>query len=122
MPSRPVRHDPADSLADIIENAGRIESYLAGMDRASFAADGRTRDAVERFVERVCEAVYRLADQAEALMPGQPWEDIRSMGNRLRHAYDRLDLNILWNTARERVPDLALEARRSLERLAGSAC
>ena len=117
MPSRPLRHDPADSLADIIENAGRIEGYLAGMDRAAFEADGRTRDAVERCVERVCEAVYRLADRAEALMPGQPWGDIRGMGNRLRHGYDRLDLDILWNTARERVPALAADAREALGRL-----
>ena len=117
MPSRLLRHNPADSLADIIDNAGRIEGYLAGMDRAAFEADGRTRDAVERCLERVCEAVYRLADQAEALMPGQPWGDIRGMGNRLRHAYDRLDLDILWNTARERVPALAAAARRALEQL-----
>ncbi len=119
MPSRPLRHDPADSLTDIVENAERIEAYLAGMDRAAFEADGRTRDAVERCVERVCEAVYRLADQAEELMPGQPWGDIRGMGNRLRHAYDRLDLDIVWNTARERVPALAADARRALEQLEG---
>ena len=121
MPFRPLRHDPADSLVDIVENAERIESYLGGMDRALFEADGRTRDAVERCVERVCEAVHRLADGAEALMPGHPWGDIRGMGNRLRHAYDRLDLDILWNTARERVPALAADARRALARLGGDA-
>ena len=44
----PSRHDPADSLADIIENAERIESYLAGLDRDAFEQYGRTRDAVER--------------------------------------------------------------------------
>ena len=65
MPSRPPRHDPAGCLADIVENAERIERYLAGMDRTAFEADGRTRDAVERCVERVCEAVHRLGDRAE---------------------------------------------------------
>ncbi len=34
------------------------------------------------------------------------------MGNRLRHAYDRLDLDIVWNTARDRLPALAAEARQ----------
>jgi uncharacterized protein with HEPN domain len=67
LPSSLRRHDPADCLADIVENAERIEGYLAGMDRAGFQADGRTRDAVERCVERVCEAVVRLGDRAEAL-------------------------------------------------------
>ncbi len=117
MPSK--RHDPADCLADIVENAERIEGYVAGMERAAFERDGRTRDAVERCVERVCEAVHRLGGRAEALMPGHPWGDIRGMGNRLRHAYDRLDLDIVWNTARERVPALAADARRALEQLEG---
>ena len=29
----PSKHDPADTLADIVENAERIETYLAGIDR-----------------------------------------------------------------------------------------
>ena len=62
---------PADCLADIIENAERIETYLVGLDQAAFEADGRTRDAVERCLERVCEAAHRLGDHAAVLMPGQ---------------------------------------------------
>lgn len=113
----PSRHDPADSLADIVENAERIESYIIGMDREAFERDGRTRDAVERCLERVCEAAHRLGVHAAELMPGQPWGDIRGMGNRLRHAYDRVSLDIVWNTARERMPTLATDARHILERL-----
>ena len=113
------RHDPADSLADIVENARRVERYLAGMDRDAFEQDGMTRDAVERCLERVCEAVHRLGDQAEHLMPGHPWADIRGMGNRLRHAYDRISLDVLWNAARRDLPGLAADAARVLERLQG---
>ncbi len=50
-------------------------------------------------------------------MPDHPWGDIRGMGNRLRHAYDRVNLDTVWNTARRRVPALAADARRVLERL-----
>lgn len=116
----PSRHDPADSLVDIIKNAERVESYLAGMDRRTFEQDGRTRDAVERCLERVCEAAHRLGNRAEQLMPGQPWGDIRGMGNRLRHAYDRVSLEVVWNTARDRLPALAAEARGALARLQGA--
>ena len=116
----PSRHDPADSVADIIDNAERVEGYLAGMDRRTFEQEGRTRDAVERCLERVCEAAHRLGERAEELMPGQPWDDIRGMGNRLRHAYDRMSLDIVWNTARDRLPELATEARRVLARLRGT--
>ena len=78
----PSRHDPPDSLADIIENAERIEQYLAGVEQAAFAANGLLRDAAEHCVERVCEAAQRLGERAAGLMPEQPWGDIRGMGNR----------------------------------------
>ncbi len=113
----PSRNDTADSLADIIENAARIEEYLTGMDRGAFARNGLTRDAVERCMERVCEAAHRLGDRAAHLMPGQPWGDIRGMGNRLRHAYDRIDLDVIWHTARHDLPSLARDARRALAAL-----
>ena len=95
----PSRHDPADSLADIVENAERIAHYLDGVDRAAFAGNGLLRDAVERCMERVCEAAHRLGDHAAVLMPEQPWADIRGMGNRLRHAYDRVSRDVIWNAA-----------------------
>jgi uncharacterized protein with HEPN domain len=108
-----------DCLADIIENAERIANYLSELDRTAFEADGRTRDAVERCLERVCEAAYRLGDEAAVLMPDQPWPDIRGMGNRLRHAYDRISFDILWNTVSMRIPELAADARDALRRLEG---
>ena len=39
----PSKYDPADTLADIIENAERVEAYLAGTDRQAFERDGKTR-------------------------------------------------------------------------------
>ncbi|MGH7118773.1 MAG: HepT-like ribonuclease domain-containing protein [Acetobacteraceae bacterium] len=113
----PSKDDPTDSLSDIIENAERIESYLLRMDRDHFEGNGLVRDAGERCMERVCEAAYRLGDRATELMPGQPWGDIRGMGNRLRHAYDRIGLDVLWNAVRYDLPGLAADARRVLERL-----
>jgi uncharacterized protein with HEPN domain len=104
-------------LADIIENAERIEQYLTGMDRAAFASNGLLRDAVERCMERVCEAAHRLGEHAAELLPNQPWGDIRGMGNRLRHAYDRISLDVIWNAVRHDLPSLAVDARRALAQL-----
>lgn len=53
-------------------------------------------------------------------MPNQPWSDIRGMGNRLRHAYDRIDVDIVWNTAQMRLPELAAAARRALTQSRGA--
>jgi uncharacterized protein with HEPN domain len=36
----------------------------------------------------------------DALVPGQPWDKIRSLGNVLRHGYDEIDLRVIWRIAR----------------------
>lgn len=113
----PFKHNPADSLADIIDNAERIEGYISDLDQFSFEQNGLVRDGVERCLERVCEAIYRLGDDAETLLPGQPLRQIRGMGNRLRHAYDRISLEILWSTVRDDLPALEAAAREALAKL-----
>ena len=110
----PSRQDPAASLADILENLQRIEGYVTGLDREAFGGDTLRRDAVERCLERICEAAFRLGEKAAELAPSQPWGDIRGMGNRLRHAYDRIDLDVLWNTVRDRLPSLKADVERAL--------
>jgi uncharacterized protein with HEPN domain len=91
VPSQQYR--TADCLADILDNIGRIEKYISGLDRDSLASDGLRRDAVERCLERICEPGVRFGGSAATLRPDQPWQAIRGLGNRLRHAYDdRIDL------------------------------
>lgn len=111
------KHDPADSLADIVDNAERIEGYIARMDQHGFERNGLVRDGVERCIERICEAIYRLGGLAETFLPGQPLANIRGMGNRLRHAYDRVDIDVVWATAAYRVPELETAARAALAKL-----
>jgi uncharacterized protein with HEPN domain len=107
-------HAPADCLSDILDNISRVESYAAGLSKQDLATDGRTRDAIERCLERICEAAFRLGDAAVELMPKQPWHDIRGMGNWFRHGYDRVDLDTVWDTIRNNLPALKADAERAL--------
>jgi uncharacterized protein with HEPN domain len=76
---------PVRRLEDIIENARAIQRYTAGLNGETFARDDKTYDAVERCLERISEAAFKLGDLASVLMPDQPWQEIRALGNRLRH-------------------------------------
>ena len=113
----PSSHDPAVCVADILDNIERIRSYVGRMDRTQFEHDGRTRDAVERCLERICEAAVRLGNHATRLAPDQPWADIRGMGNQLRHAYDRLSLPVIWHAVQEELPALEADLRQALLKL-----
>jgi uncharacterized protein with HEPN domain len=103
-------------VVDILDNIERIEGYISGLERDSFARDGLRRDAVERCLERICEAGIRLGDRAPTLMPDQPWQAIRGLGNRLRHAYDRIDFAVIWTLLIERLPELKRDATAALQK------
>ena len=106
-----------DSLEDIIDNIARIERYVAGLNTDDLSGDELRHDAVERCLERICEAAVRLGDAAAELMPNQPWQDIRGMGNRLRHAYDHVDPGIVWQVVNNRLPELKADAMAALRKL-----
>lgn len=108
---------PKDRLSDIIENAASIQRYTANMDLAFFEADPKTRDAVERCLERICEAAAKLGAQALTMMPDQPWAEIRSLGNRLRHEYDLIRPDRLWDIIRIDVPSLKSACAKALQEL-----
>ena len=87
---------PARRFADIIDNIERIEHFTAGMDLAAFVAQEAVVYAVQYALLIVSEAARRLGSHAERLAPGQPWADIRSIGNVLRHQYDDVDPEVIW--------------------------
>ena len=59
-----------------------------------------------------------LVDQVLAtLRADQLWRDIRGMGDRLRHGYDGVSFDVLWNAVRFNVPGLANPTREALGRM-----
>lgn len=80
----------------------------------AFRADPKTIAAVERKILVISEAAIRLGDQAESLCPGMPWHNIRGIGNWLRHQYDRVDIDTLWNPVTADLPPLKAAVARAL--------
>jgi uncharacterized protein with HEPN domain len=107
---------PLRRVRDILENAEAILRYTAGMSLARFQQDSKTYDAVERCLERISEAVAKLGDQASILMPGQPWEEVRALGNRLRHEYDSIREDRLWDIVQSDLPALCRACEEALRR------
>lgn len=98
--------DAENHLRDILESIEHIEMFLNGVDFDSYKADIRTKSAVERQVQIITEAAYRLGDQADTLCPGPDWKGLRGMGNILRHAYHRVEDQIVWDTVKTEFPPL----------------
>ncbi len=90
----------------MLECIDLIENFTYDMDLDVFREDLRTVAAVERKPQKITGADVRLGDDAEKLCPGLPWRNIRGIGNGLRHQYDKVDVETVWNTVQNDLPPL----------------
>jgi uncharacterized protein with HEPN domain len=107
--------DPKRRLSDILDNISRIRSYMQGVTAAEhFVADPKTRDAIERCLERICEAARKLGDTLDAKYPEVEFAKLRQLGGVLHHNYDDIDTDMLWRSVTERLGPLEEACRREL--------
>ena len=92
-----------------------IDQFTSGMDFEGFRSNPMAVAAVERKLQIISEAAIRLGEEAERRCPDIPWRDIRGIGNQLRHAYERIDLNTIWNAVTDDLPALKVGVQRALK-------
>lgn len=95
-----------DYLKDIGEHMQKAQAFVAGMDYANFADDERTNFATVRAIEIIGEASSHIPDDVRARFPDVPWQDMTDMRNVVIHAYFGVDLSIVWQTVKVRIPQL----------------
>ncbi len=74
-------------------------------------------DAVERNLERICEAARYIPEELRAEHPTIPWQQIVGLGNVLRHAYDGIDDRTIWDTLVAGLPPLKAEVESMIRKL-----
>jgi uncharacterized protein with HEPN domain len=109
------RHE--EYLEHIIAAIEKVQSYTAALDKAEFVADEKTQDAVIRNLEVIGEAAGRIIDESPEIAARYaevPWKTIYAMRNRLSHGYFEINLEIVWETVCQSLPELERQARRIL--------
>lgn len=69
----------------------------------------KTQDAVVRNFEVIGEATKRLPVELTAYYPQIPWRRMAGFRDILIHAYERVDMNEIWNIIEQYVPQLLSE-------------
>lgn len=92
-----MRANLSDRLRHIREAITNIRALLAGKTIQSLESESVARAAFERYLEIISEASRHIPQEMKEKFPLIPWADIAAIGNHLRHAYDGVDVRILWN-------------------------
>jgi uncharacterized protein with HEPN domain len=77
-------------LSDILENINAATEMIEGVDFSAYRNDVMLRRAIERCVEIISEASRHIPTELKLEYDTQPWHEIASIGNLLRHHYERM--------------------------------
>jgi uncharacterized protein with HEPN domain len=102
MTERTVR----DYLHDILDTIESCERFIEGMDFDQFVSDEKTTFAVRHALEIIGEAVKHIPEEVKQEYPSVPWRKIAGTRDVIIHAYFGIELNVIWKTANERLPEL----------------
>ena len=93
-------------LADVLISARYVQSFVDGVDRDEFDRNAMRRSAIIHQLLLIGEATKRVSDPFRTAHPDIPWRRMAGMRDRLIHDYRREDLDIVWSTATEMIPQL----------------
>ena len=102
-------HRLPDYLDHIQQAAADACSFAQGLIKDDFLVDKRTQQAVIMSLIIIGEAATKVMDgyaEFTQAHPEVPWRSMRNMRNRMAHGYFDIDLNVVWDTVQEWLPEL----------------
>ena len=102
-------HRLPDYLDHIQQAATDACSFVEGMAKDDFWGDQRTQQAVIMSLIVVGEAATKVMDGYADFTQAHtevPWRYMRGMRNRMAHGYFDINLDVVWETAQQWLPEL----------------
>jgi uncharacterized protein with HEPN domain len=93
-------------LQDILDACDMLQTFLEGMDSATFLASELHKAATLQKLTMIGEAAAHLPQSFRETHPQIEWRDIIAFRNIAVHAYFAVQWEIVWATATDDVPVL----------------
>jgi len=104
-----------DYLQDMLDAMAKARVFLGEMSQKEFEADERTAYAVIRALEMAGEAARHIPEEITQRYPQVPWGEMTGMRNVLIHDYLEVDLEAVWLTVKDDLPEAEREIKRIIE-------
>lgn len=96
-------------LEDIRDAIDKVKTYTLGLSRERFENDNKTIDAVVRNLEIIGEAVKMIPESIRLAHPNIEWKKIAGLRDILAHQYFGIDIDIIWDILKNKLPALEKE-------------
>lgn len=104
-------------LEDILEAANKVVRYTNGLTLEAFQRDELVFDAVVRNLEIIGEAAKHLPRDVQEMMPEVEWSKAAAFRDVIAHGYFGLNVHIIWDVTRNKVPDISRSVGKLLTTL-----
>ena len=101
-------------LRHMVDYAQDARRSVIGHTRESFLDNRTAQLAVDKAIITVGEAANHVTLDVQRAHAGIPWSEIIGMRHRLVHRYFRTELEVLWDTVIEYLPNLVTDLERIL--------
>ena len=91
-------------LKDITDAIAKIEDYTKGLSFEEFTKNNLVVDGVVRNFEIIGESSKNVPGDIKERYPDIPWKEMSGMRDKMIHGYFGVDLEIVWKTAKNRLP------------------
>ncbi len=98
-----------DYVQHIVDAIAQVNDYVGNLSKDNFLLDKRTQHAVILNLIVMGEAATQITDECPdfaATYAQVPWKHMRGMRNRMAHGYFDINLEVVWETVQQSLPEL----------------
>jgi len=111
------KRDPKILIGGILDSIQEIEDTVSNVEAVNLRENHVLIKAVSYALLKIPEATKHLLRSDIDLPSNEPWTDIYSLGNQLRHGYFGIDQDQIWHIVIQDLPSLKTTCEALLNKL-----